>query len=313
MKVLFVAGANTEGFEMPPLILTQGESLAKSGVEVSYFPIIGKGMFGYLKNIKKIKTYLKSNSIDLIHAHYSFAGLLVSLSNTKIPIVVSLLGSDVNSNRIINKLVLKSLRFFSWDAIIVKSQEMSDKISLINCIIPNGVNTELFQPLDKIDCQINLKWNLEKKHILFAADPNRIEKNFDLTQKAVDKLGNNNIDLHCLKNVKRENVPIWLNAADLIVLSSLWEGSPNVIKESMACNKPIVATDVGDISWLFGEESGHFISKPFPKEFSENIKLGLLYSEYNKTTNGRDRIFKLELDADTVANNIIEIYNLHKR
>lgn len=309
MKVLFVSGGNTDKFGIPPLVKVQGNSLNKAGIEVSYFPIIGKGIIGYLKNIPKLKKYLKENHVNIIHAHYSFSGLLVSLSSNNIPVVVSLLGSDVNTSSIFKKLIIKFIRFYWWNAIIVKSYEMSVKLKKTEChVIPNGVDTNLFQPLDKFSCKKQLNWDLSKTHILFAANPKRPEKNFALTKKAVDLLNDDNIELHHFENVEHRYIPLWLNASDLVILSSLWEGSPNVIKEAMACNRPIVATDVGDIKWLFGNEPGQFLAKNDIADFTKKMKLGLEYSSQFNSTNGRNRIFELNLDSKTVAVKLSEIY-----
>jgi glycosyltransferase involved in cell wall biosynthesis len=86
------------------------------------------------------------------------------------------------------------------------------------------------------------------------------------------------------------------------------EGSPNVIKEAMACNCPIVATDVGDIRWVLGETEGCYISSFDTKEFADKIRLALKYSETVGRTNGMKRIQELGLDSETIAKRIIDIY-----
>jgi glycosyltransferase involved in cell wall biosynthesis len=309
MKVLFVAGGNTEKFGIPPLIKAQGESLKQHGVDISYFPITGKGFKGYLSSISKLKNYIKNNPVDVIHAHFSFSGIVASLAKTKTPVVVSLLGTDVNGSGLLKKMILKCLPLFSWKAIIVKSEEMSKKLGKTKShIIPNGVDTGLFKPLEQAQCKKQLNWNNEKIHILFAANPKRLEKNFTLAKEAIKRLDNNKIELHFFENVEHQNIPVWLNAANLVLLSSLWEGSPNVIKEAMVCNCPIVATNVGDIEWLFGNEPGHFLADFTPEDFANNIALALDFAKKNKKTNGRKRILKLGLDSETVAKKIIEIY-----
>jgi glycosyltransferase involved in cell wall biosynthesis len=99
-----------------------------------------------------------------------------------------------------------------------------------------------------------------------------------------------------------------LNAADILLLTSFSEGSPQVIKEAMACNCPIVATDVGDVSWLFGLEPGHFTSSFSPEDVANKIILSLIFSESNKETKGRKRMIYLELDSKSIANKLITIY-----
>ncbi len=308
MKILFVSGGNTEGFGIPPLITVQGNSLEAAGIQILYFTILGKGVFGYLKNLKKLNDFIKKNNVNIVHAHYSYAGLLVSLAKPRVPVVVSLLGSDVNGHSFIKKLILKLIKYLSWDVVIVKSSEMSQKVDYDNYIIPNGVNIEMFKPINKVECQKKLGWDPLKKHILFAADPQRPEKNFKLTKEAIDSLENSNIVIHLLKTVEHIETPIWYNASDLIVLSSLWEGSPNVIIEAMACNRPIVSTNVGDVKWLFGSEQGHYLAELTKKDFTEKIILGLDYSEKFVCTNGRKRLFDLNLDSNLFAKKIIGIY-----
>lgn len=315
MKVLFVCSGNNKNFEIIPFIKEQGESVKKQGVEVDYFPITGKGMWGYLKASLRLRKYLKNHHYDLIHAHYTLSGWAALIAAGKVPVVLSLMGDDaLGTYKHVNKVSLRSkyqmvLTFLIQPfvkAIISKSKNIEKKVYLKSksYIVPNGVDTQKFKPILKDRSDNNDK---SEKKILFLGSKDRVAKNFPFAQSAVTLL-DQNIKLINPYPIAHHEVPDYLNEADVLVFPSLMEGSPNVVKEAMACSCPIVATDVGDIKWVVGNTDGCYISSFDTREFAEKIKLALKYSETKGRTNGAERIRELGLDSDSVARKLLHIY-----
>jgi teichuronic acid biosynthesis glycosyltransferase TuaC len=301
MKVLFVSSGNSSN-GISPIILNQGTSLQNQGASVAYFTIKGKGIIGYLKAIPKLQKFIKKNKFDIIHAHYSLSAFVATLSGAK-PLVVSLMGSDVKSKKYF-KLFIKLFNKFSWAKMIVKSEDMKLSLGIKEVeIIPNGVDFERFQPIDKIIALKETGWDNTKKHVLFAANPERYVKNFKLAKDAFDLLNRSDIDLHFLNEVPNVQLPFYFNAADVVLLTSLWEGSPNVIKEAMACNRPIVSTDVGDINNLIGKTEGCYISSLDPKDIMIKIKKAV---NHKLDTNGREDVKHLK--SNEISQKIINLY-----
>jgi len=308
MKILFVSSGNSKNM-ISSITFNQGESLKKQGISVTYFTIKERGVFGYLRSIQQIRKQLKENKYDIVHAHYSFSAFAASIAGAK-PLFVSLMGSDVKSKSYY-RILIKSFNWFFWSSIIVKSEDMKASLGIKNVsVIPNGVDINLFKPLNQKECKKLLNWNPHKKQILFVANQKRHEKNYELAQSAFSLIENSSYELKVLDNIPNEEMPIYHNAADVVLLTSLWEGSPNVIKEAMACNRPIVATNVGDISWLFGDMAGCFITGFNPKEVSDKLKLALAFSKRHERTGGKKQLVELGLDSETVANKIIEAYKI---
>ncbi len=131
--------------------------------------------------------------------------------------------------------------------------------------------------------------DLSKRYLFFAANPARPEKNFNLAKQAYDIVKSDGFVLVKMENIPHNDVPLWMNASDVILLSSLWEGSPNVIKEAMACNLPIVSTDVGDVKEVVGDTEGCYICSYDPKDVANKIKMAI---DYGKRTNGQKRIIE---------------------
>lgn len=299
MKVLFVSSGNSGSIS--PIVFNQAQSLlaADPMLEISFFLVKGKGLKGYLSNIPALRKQLKAFKPDLIHAHYSLCGILASFSLTKVPIIASLMGSDIKAAGSLRKMI-EYLSRRKWSVTIVKSADLGSALQLRNMhVIPNGVDLRVFQPVEKEKSEMPV--------ILFAANPERKEKNFQLAQSALDLL-DFPFELKTLVDIPREKMPEQYAAADLVILSSLWEGSPNVIKESMACGLPVVCTDVGDVKMLFGNAKGLFLSSFDAEDFADKIRQAIRFAETEKRSTGRERIIELKIDSESIARQVLNLY-----
>jgi len=308
VKVLFVSsGNNKQG--VGNVVKNQGDSL-ETHPEItllSYYTIKGRGIRGYLSNVIPLYKHLKNNEYNIIHAHYSLSALVVTLVSTR-KLIVSLMGSDVYAKGVY-RFIIRLFSNFLWKATIVKSKEMQIKLMLPNAVtIPNGVDLSRFEYIEKTTAQLMTGFDKSKTNIVFLADPNRREKNVILAEHAIKLLEDSNTALHIIYDIPHKNIREFLYAADILILTSLWEGSPNIIKEAMACNCPIVSTDVGDVKWLFGNTEGCYLTSFDPEDVAEKIRSALEFAASKGRTNGRERMIELGLDADTVSQKLVMVY-----
>lgn len=311
MNVLFVSRKKNTDSGISPIIFSQGESLKNNQISVNYFLVDKGGFKGYLINAIRLKRYLRNHQIDIIHAHFGLNGLIGAFAKRKEKLVISFMGDDILGNKqktfkkatnSVQLILQKVLIRFFYHACIVKSREMNRMVSKKKAtLIPNGVNLNVFYPKETLI-------NPNKILILFPANPNRKVKNFLLAEKAVQKLNNPDVILKPVFNVKQNELNNLYNQANLVLLTSQHEGSPNVIKEALACNRPIVSTNVGDVSWLLQQTTGCFVSNFLVDDVVANIKKAIDYSIKQKTTNGRERILRLGLDTNAIAERIIKLY-----
>lgn len=308
MRVLFVLGKK-KGRDVSPFIISQAESLKDNGVEIDSFIYNGTGLINYLKAIPLLRKKIKHNNYDIIHAHYSYSSLVAILTFYRIPIVTSFMGSDVLGFRKIDKIIKIIVAKFS-KIIIAKSKQIAESIAYNNKgieIVPNGVNFNTFKVIDKSLTKNDLKLNSNIKYILWVGDAKRKEKNFKLAEETfrIIKTAIENVELIQIWGVTQKRLNKYYNGCDVFLLTSLYEGSPNVIKEAMACNCPIVSTDVGDVKEVIGNTAGCYICSYDPGDVAKKIKMAL---DFGKRTNGRQRILELGLDSNNVANKVINVY-----
>lgn len=248
------------------------------------------GMREYLKLGQRIRKTCVEFGPDIVHSMYGgvMADVVVrTVEDT--PTVVSFCGSDLLGELLsgtIRKLVsgfgvLASRRAArKASGIVVKSKNLQDAlpsdVSLTKIrIIPNGIDLDRFKPLDRDVCRKRLGWQRDTLHILFPTNSGDPRKRIGLAlaaTEAVNRLGLK-ADLHQLRGVAHQDVPIWLNASDVVLLTSLHEGSPNVIKEALACDLPIVSVDVGDVRERIQGIEGCYISLPTPTDLAAKLSL----------------------------------------
>lgn len=300
MRVLFVASFNKERFA--PFIVEQAEALCRSGCGVEFFGVTGKGIKGYLKCLPELKQKIKVFSPDIVHAHYGLSGLLACLQR-KVPVVVTFHGSDINDakvlplSRIAMRLSARSI--FVSKKNIKRARPPRKKSSLLPC----GIDLSETQLTPRVEARARMGLKADEQCVLFAGAFDNAVKNAPLAQAAVALLSG--VKLIELKGYTREQVTLLMCAVDAFLMTSFTEGSPQVIKEAMACGCPIVSVDVGDVAERIEGIDGCYIAERTPEDIAEKLRMALALRE---RTNGRERILSLGLTNDLVAERLINIY-----
>ncbi len=295
----------------------QIQSLREAGVDFTVLDLRGIPIIKYLLALPKIRALL--GQVDLVHAHFGYCGWLGRLQH-RTPVVISFMGDDLLGTPDDNG----RLKWFSRqmvaankqlaarvNQVIVKSPEMARVLAPTPChIVPNGVDLDLFQPVPRNEARRLLGWPQDDTCVLFPGNPDNPRKGHALaqaaTRQAEQRLGHA-VQLKQLWQVPPDQVPLYMNACDAMWMTSLIEGSPNVVKEALACNRPIVAVPVGDVADLLRHVEGCRVAQRDPLELGRAMA-GVL-TEYRKSS-GRVELQRRGLDLPSVAERIIRIYEL---
>ena len=297
-------------------VQAQMESLRPLGIECGVLFINGRASrWNYLTAISELRRRLRGTHYDLIHAHFGLSGW-VARCQSRVPVVVSFLGDDVLGRASPGGGITLYGRFLQVSsfvlarlvsAAIVKSREMQSKLRLGSAhVIANGVDLELFRPMDQQEARRSLGLDPRQKLVLFPYDPTELRKRFDLIEAAVAKARKHVPDLEILQvsGLAHERMPLYMNAADLLVLASMFEGSPNAVKEAMAVNLPVITVAVGDAADLIGTTEGCYL---VPREV-DAIAAGIVQvCQRAARTQGRDWIVWLAMPK--IAEQILDVYH----
>jgi teichuronic acid biosynthesis glycosyltransferase TuaC len=303
MRVLVVASANNWGNQAAPFIMEQAESLKKLGHEIDFFFVRGKGWLSYLKHAARLRAFLQGKRFDLVHAHFVWSAL-ISVVQRQVPVVVTFHGSDLAEPLL--RMVSSRLAYPLAKYCIVVNEKMRHYLpTRKTTVIPCGIDTKLFTPLDKAEARRKLGLDEVEKYILFSSRFDRPEKNAFLAHKATTDSGTD-ARLIEFNGYTREQSALLYSAVDLLLLTSLHEGSPQVIKEAMACNCPIVSTDVGDVKEMIGNTENCHICSFDDSEIAATIAKALSSGD---RSDGRERLLRLGLSLEEIAAKIIFVYD----
>ncbi len=302
MRILIVASYNKGRFS--PFIVEQVLALQEKGCEVGYFGLQGKGLKGYLKNLPLLKGKIREFKPDVIHAHYGLSGLLANLQR-KVPVVTTYHGSDINDPKAFRFSKI-AMQLSAWNVFVSKKTMDIAKPRKKYTLLPCGVDLSDLQLTGKAEARRRMNLSQDKRYVLFAGAFDNVVKNSALAKEAVSCLWDEKMELLELKGYSRDEVTLLMCAVDAFLMTSFSEGSPQVIKEALACGCPIVSVDVGDVKERTEGVDGCFVAKTRePVELSELLLKAL---NFGRRTKGREKVFADGLDNTLVANKIMELY-----
>lgn len=291
----------------------QVEALNKYFPEITnrvYFINGKKSKLNYLWSIIRLNWLITFNKYDAIHIHYALSGIFLLFNPFyRKGIVLTMHGSDFNAKNSIIKRIVNSVSKRA-SHIVCLNDDMLSQLKTYNSKlfhIPCGVNTDTFLP-------VNLnKQRGGKYQIVFPSSRLRAVKNFPFFEAVVEHLEiKNNIEIEIIEiDAKtREEVNLILNGADLLCMTSITEGSPQIIKEAMCCGLPIVTSNVGDVKTLLKNVTNCFVIDNYDVEdYSTSIMQILTLPVDERSSNGRSKIFQLGIDEENTSRKLNKLYS----
>jgi len=268
-------------------------------IEIKTLVLDNENIFKKYFSLRKILKYIKRINPDIIHIHYGLTGLPLLFLYPfiyKTKIVTTYHGSDINGSKIVKKISILVSKISTMN--IAVSQEIFNKLKEYNenvIWIPCGVD-EYFL--------LNNKKYKRENFIIFPSSPKRDVKNFALFQKVISILKNKyqlQPKIIIFENKSRTEIKKALLISKCLLLTSKSEGSPQVIKEAICCDIPIVSTNVGDVPFLIQDLKNCYIANG-EEELAKKVAIvfNAVLTEYPKNIKYRvsnlyicDKIYQL--------------------
>jgi predicted ATP-grasp superfamily ATP-dependent carboligase len=251
----------------------QAEDLMALGFDLEVLHFDGRrAPLNYLRTARDIRKRVSRESFDVIHAHYGLTGAAAS-AQRRVPTVTTFHGSDCNG-------AVPWQRWVSWAVArcsypIFVSEEGRRMLARPSApIIPAGVDTDLFKPIDRREARRQLGWEEDARYALLPGSRANAGKRAALFDAVVTEVQRTIPALKpiILEGLSREQTANVFNAVDVTLMTSNREGSPVTVRESLACMTPVVSVDVGDVPKVLAGLPGCGI---FPSE-SKALARGVL-------------------------------------
>ncbi len=298
-------------------VKTQVEALRDAGVDIELLIMAGRfRKLIYPRSVFQLRRRLRRGDIDLVHAHFSYVGLMARMQR-RVPLVATFHGSDLlgdvkdatGRHTYYSPYTMAMGRWLgrSVDAAIVQSDEMAGKLGHREHvhIIPHEIDFDTFRVVPRDEARQMLGLKRDKPYLLFAAHRDNHVKRYPLARDAVEALKRElpDAELIVLHKETQDQLALYMNACDALVFTSFQEGSPNIVKQAMACNLPIVSTAVGDVREVIGDTAGCYVCPPRAEDFADRLRTILTQRQ---RTSGRDDVQRF--DRPLVTRQIIDLY-----
>jgi glycosyltransferase involved in cell wall biosynthesis len=291
-------------------------ALAEAGVEShSVFLQSRTSPMVIMREVKRLQREVAQFRPDIIHAHYGTMTAALCALSSRLPLVITYRGSDLNPCSGVSPLrsaagkVLSQLSALRARRIMCVSEGLKRRLwwnKKAAIVVPGGVNLRQFRPMPTDCARSHRGWSSEERVVVLNAGFDAQRKRLDLAEAAVEKARRrcDTIRLEVLDGSEaQDRIPFYLNAADCLLMTSDWEGSPNIVKEALACNLPVVSVEVGDVrERLMNVHPSRIVGRD-PVEIGEALAEVL---QKHERSNGREVI--RELSSEKVAERVMAVY-----
>jgi glycosyltransferase involved in cell wall biosynthesis len=297
-------------------IKRQVDFLRAAGVFVDVFFFHGaRNPMRYVSAWTRLRPQLRAGRYDLIHAQFGQSGLLALPK--RIPLVVTFRGSDLlgivgdqdgrytRTGRVLQRASRLVAR--KADAVIVVSAHMRERLDTKSPVhvVPSGLDLDLFRPQPREEARRRLGFEPDERLVLFVGRRHQARKRFPLANRAVELLKHRlPARLVVAWGVPHQEMPCYMSACDALVVTSMQEGSPNVVKEALACDLPVVSVPVGDVAERLKDVEGcEVCADDRPETIADSLERVLLRGQ---RVHGRTSV--RELDERLLTQRVIQIY-----
>ena len=314
MKVLIVTNVYpSEGHRYHGIFVKEQMEAVKRlhpDVEFDVYYINGfGGKSEYFKSIWKVSNHINKGNYDLVHIHYGLAGMYLYWPFVKnVKTLVTFHGSDIQPKGGNGKIsvIVSQHAAKNADAAIILNDDMNAMVKPYCAnthMIPCAVDVNTFQPMTKTEKH-------DRVQVVFPSNHERQVKNYPLFCEVMSILKEKygiEAEERELKNMTRKEIAQLYSNADVLLMTSKSEGSPQAVKEAMACNLPCVSTPVGDVKVLLDGVKDSYCSKEHNAEELASLVMKSL-KHHGQGCSGRDQILRLGVDEDAVANKVYNLY-----
>jgi len=298
----------------------EANALRAAGADVDVYFVNGRAnKLNYLGMPLGFLARARRAHYDVIHVHHSFCGLVATLQRT-IPVVWTFHEGEISGDTTdaLREQPIKHLAYSKRmkryvarkvDAVVVVAEHLRVPLGRPDALwLPSGIDWTRFVPTESAEARRRLGLAEGRRYVLFPAAPSRVEKRYDLARRGVELLRETwpdarDVELIALDNVPHEQVPLFMNASDVVRMTSAFEASPVTIREALACNVPVISTDVGDARVVMQDIAGCRIVDAEPAKIAEALR-GALAAPRRVQARDRMRVYSL----DTVAQALIALY-----
>jgi teichuronic acid biosynthesis glycosyltransferase TuaC len=296
-----------------PFLVRQVEFLRQAGVEIDIFSFRGKrNPVNYVRAWYQVQKKLRHGHYDLIHAQWGQSA--PTALPTRLPLVVTFRGGEGegivgdNGRYTLSGYVLcavSALVARRADELIVVSSHMRQYLPARRIhVIPSGLDFSRLPLMPAQDARRQLGLSPSKRLVLFVGNPDEARKRYALARDVVSRLDPSlDAELVLAWQVPHALVPVYMNACDALLFVSMYEGSPNVVKEALACNLPVVSVRVGDVPERLDGIAGCAVCSDKPDEIAAALGTVL---QTNQRIDGRTAV--RNLDENLLVERMIQIY-----